>query len=227
MVWFRYWNSTIGDVWDKCWETRPRNERGTIVYATTETFNLGVLAASMASEWVNFLAYGNAGVSDKLAGAVASYLGLNDEDPVARGYGQLEVLSIGILGSIVLKTLAPETDDPADKLLGLACRSAILPGCSKDHFDKCVREYPDENDRLWVSLARHICGCSMPEDQDVLNDAAKHPDTRTSLLNWGLKYIVRGDLVLDDGQEIRLDDLADDLNLPRLPYLEDMPNDVY
>ena len=37
---------------------------------------------------------------------------------------------------------------------------------------------------------------------------------------------MRGDVVLDDGTELTLDDLADELGLPRPAYLEDLPNDV-
>jgi hypothetical protein len=41
-----------------------------------------------------------------------------------------------------------------------------------------------------------------------------------------LKYIVRGDLLLQDGAELPLDTLCHDLSLPSLPYLEDLPLDA-
>jgi hypothetical protein len=34
---------------------------------------------------------------------------------------------------------------------------------------------------------------------------------------------VRGDVMLDDGSVVTLDELADQVGLPHLPYLEDMP----
>lgn len=42
-------------------------------------------------------------------------------------------------------------------------------------------------------------------------------------LYWGLKYIVRGDVVLPDGIDPTLDALSETLDLPILPYLEDQP----
>ena len=32
--------------------------------------------------------------------------------------------------------------------------------------------------------------------------------------------------MLDDGTEVTLDDLADELGVPRLPYLEEMPEEL-
>jgi hypothetical protein len=37
---------------------------------------------------------------------------------------------------------------------------------------------------------------------------------------------VRGDVMLDDGEVVTLDELADELGLPHLPYLKDMPNEL-
>ena len=40
----------------------------------------------------------------------------------------------------------------------------------------------------------------------------------------GLQYIVRGDVVLDDGTVVTLDELADEAGVEEvLPYIEDMP----
>jgi hypothetical protein len=55
---------------------------------------------------------------------------------------------------------------------------------------------------------------------------AKHPEKREPPLSWGLKYYLRGDLVLEDGSEVTLDALCARLGLPPLPYLEDMPPEL-
>ena len=39
----------------------------------------------------------------------------------------------------------------------------------------------------------------------------------------GPKYIVRGDILLEDGSIVTLDKLCDEYKLPHLPYPEDFP----
>jgi hypothetical protein len=64
---------------------------------------------------------------------------------------------------------------------------------------------------------------STPEDRALLENLACRPELRDPPLRWGLQYIVRGDLVLDDGSVLTLDELCEELGLPPLPYLEDRP----
>ena len=45
-------------------------------------------------------------------------------------------------------------------------------------------------------------------------------------LSWGLQFIVRGDLALEGGAVLTLDELSDELGLPRLPYLEELPDEL-
>ena len=60
-------------------------------------------------------------------------------------------------------------------------------------------------------------------DRDLLINLACHPEQCEPPLAWGLRAIVRGDLLLDDGTVLTLDELADEVGLPRLPYLDEMP----
>jgi hypothetical protein len=60
----------------------------------------------------------------------------------------------------------------------------------------------------------------------LLINLAQHPEKRDEPLSLGLKYYVRGDLVFEDGSEMTLDALCDELGLPRLPYLEEMPPEI-
>jgi hypothetical protein len=61
---------------------------------------------------------------------------------------------------------------------------------------------------------------STNEDRALLADLAAHPELRQPPMSWGLQYIVRGDVLLDDGTEVTLDGLCDEWGLDHLPYLE-------
>jgi hypothetical protein len=95
-------------------------------------------------------------------------------------------------------------------------------------FDESLARYAGSSDPLWPALARHILGESTPDDRVLLIDLAAHPEQRSSTLGSALKYVVRGDISLDGGGEIRLDDLASELNIEPLPYLEEavLPEEV-
>ncbi len=66
----------------------------------------------------------------------------------------------------------------------------------------------------------HLC-----EDRALLVDLARHPEKREPPLSWGLRFIVRGDVMDNDGEVLTLDELCGELGLPRLPYLEEMPDE--
>lgn len=120
-------------------------------------------------------------------------------------------------------------DHPPESLLHifqLACRLSLHPTTDPIPFQQSLAALPPDTDPLWPALARHITRRSTPEDRALLEDLARHPEKRDPPLRWGLQYYVRGDLVLDDGTELLLDDLCDQLNLPRLPYLEDLPDEL-
>jgi hypothetical protein len=60
----------------------------------------------------------------------------------------------------------------------------------------------------------------------MLSAAADNPESQGPELATALRYIVRGDVLLEDGSEVTLDQLSDEAGLPHLPYLEDMPEDL-
>lgn len=114
------------------------------------------------------------------------------------------------------------------RLLSQAARVSLYPGCDANGFDLALRAYDDSNgsDPLWSALARHLARRSTREDKALLEDLARHPEKRDPPLSWGFKYIVRGDILLEDGTVVTLDELCDQHNLPHLPYLEDMPPEL-
>jgi len=81
-------------------------------------------------------------------------------------------------------------------------------------------------DPLWPALARHLARRSTEADRALLTDLAAHPEQREPPLSWGLRYIVRGDVLLDDGSVVTLDELADEQGMEHLPYLEEMPPEL-
>lgn len=79
---------------------------------------------------------------------------------------------------------------------------------------------------IWPALAKHIARRSTPNDRTLLLDYAKHPEKAGEPLSWGLQFIVRGDVIREDGSILTLDEIADAAGLERLPLLEDMPPEL-
>ncbi len=116
------------------------------------------------------------------------------------------------------------SDDPTLKLLQEACRVSLNPRRSTAGLaDTLARWESAHGDPLWSALARHIARMSTPQDLQLLDLLARLPEGQSSPLSWGLRYCVRGDLVLADGSTLTLDALCEELHLPHLPYVEDMP----
>ncbi|MBF0180087.1 MAG: hypothetical protein HQM03_08690 [Magnetococcales bacterium] len=115
-------------------------------------------------------------------------------------------------------------NQPEDKLIGLFYHASNIHYGREEHMiqlETSLQNY--QGDPLWPALARHVARCATDEDKKLLENLAKNPELREPPLQWGLKYIVRGDVMLADGSEITLDEMCDELGLPQLPYLEEMP----
>jgi hypothetical protein len=93
-------------------------------------------------------------------------------------------------------------------------------------LDRAIAEAESTCHPIWPALARHISRLSNQHDRDLLERFSAHPELCELPLSWGLKYIVRGDLMLDDGAVITLDQLAGKASLPALPLLESMPEEL-
>lgn len=112
------------------------------------------------------------------------------------------------------------------ELLKAACQSSLAATASGAALEEALRRYPAEGEPLWPALARHLARCSTEQDRALLTDLARHPEKRQGPLSEGLKYYVRGDLVFNDGRELTLDALCDELKLSHLPHLEDLPPEL-
>ncbi len=117
-----------------------------------------------------------------------------------------------------------ENSPPELRLFRLACRASLHPKADATQLETELAAY--RGDPLWPALARHISRRSTAEDRVLLEELAAKPELREGVLSWGLRYYVRGDLVLNDGTVLTLDQLCDELGLPHLPLLEDMPDEL-
>jgi hypothetical protein len=81
-------------------------------------------------------------------------------------------------------------------------------------------------DPIWPAFARHLARRSTAEDRALLEHRIAHAEDDDSPLGWGLRFIVRGDVQLDDGTIVTLDELCDRHGLARLPLLEEMPPEL-
>jgi len=108
-------------------------------------------------------------------------------------------------------------------LLQPACRLYCEPARSAEDLDEALGAFPEDGDALWPALARHIARRSNDKDRALLEGLAQDPKRREPPLRWGLQYIVRGDVMLDDGTVVTLNELADEAGMPPLPWIEDMP----
>jgi hypothetical protein len=147
-------------------------------------------------------------------------LSLDHESKWIEDFARIEYLSLGRLAGRAFLAASKPTERrlTPQGLLSSACRLSF------QHENPAKLRIPAKKliDPLWPALARHIARRSTPEDRALLEDLARHPEKRKPPLEWGLRFIVRGDLLLDDGSFLTLDDLAKEAGIEPLPYLDEM-----
>ena len=111
-------------------------------------------------------------------------------------------------------------------VLSAACYYSLHPTEGSGQLEQELERHGDELHPLWMALARHVGRKSSSEDRALLAEFAEFPEKCESPLSSGLQFVVRGDIVLDDGSLLTMDQLTDDLNLSKLPYLEEMLEDL-
>jgi hypothetical protein len=133
-----------------------------------------------------------------------------------------EINAIGLLNPrSLIAQLKPTT--PLMSVFSLACRLSLEPQAKPDALLGALESHEGSLDPLWPALARHLARLSTEQDRALLEELAQHPERREPPLSWGLRYIVRGDVTLDDGSALTLDEVTDQMGMPRLPYLENIP----
>ena len=119
-------------------------------------------------------------------------------------------------------------------LLKAACRLSLDSNPAPDILNPAIAGLDEKyNHPLWPALARHISRLSDQADRDLLEFASKIPDDYVNeyapgndTLRWGLKYYVRGDVMLGDGSVYTLDELNKKFGYDPPPYLEEMGDEV-
>jgi len=137
--------------------------------------------------------------------------------------------AVSVFGRASVRAAVACARPPADgasewNLLNLACRVSLGHEPASRRLSKALARY--QGDPLWSALARHIARISGPEDSAVLEGAAARPEQYEPPLSWALRYYVRGDIVMRDGTVITMDEICDELGVPRLPLLEAMPPEI-
>jgi len=139
-----------------------------------------------------------------------------------------ELRASGRAGGRALLAAAEEVpDDPRWRLMQEASRLSLKPDSSPSPFEESLEnEDPHCGDPLWPALARHLARRALPGDRDLLEEAVRHPESRPEPLRSGLQFIARGDVILNDGSVKTLDQFCEELGLPILPLLDDMPDEI-
>ena len=144
--------------------------------------------------------------------------------PSMQEFAVIEIHSFGRIAlPSILANLEKAPYDTAAQLLHEACIQHYKHASLPSSIEKSIDTYREkETDRLWPYLAKHIAGIASEDEQNYLIDLVKNPRHEDPQIADGLKYIVRGDVVFDDGSEATLDELCAEIGEPSLPYLEPM-----
>jgi predicted MPP superfamily phosphohydrolase len=126
--------------------------------------------------------------------------------------------ALGISGVRAVFAQATD-DDPLIRLLSKACQLSFRNAAPDPEFQDLLATF--DGDPLWPALARHLTRASTPEDRRLLEDLAAHPEQRDGILGLGLRYWVRGDVMLEDGTTKTLEELGYEL-----PLLDDVPPEL-
>ncbi|KYG08867.1 hypothetical protein BE21_21130 [Sorangium cellulosum] len=156
--------------------------------------------------------------------AAARQMELDPEEPWFASYQRLVGAQGGISTKVAL--LSGEHGSALPALLGSAYHLSKDPDdpAKLMSFDALTRAIAPHCDSLWPAFARHVARRSSEEDRALLTELAARPELREPPLSWILKYVVRGDVPLNDGSEVTLDELSMELGYPTRPYLEEMPD---
>jgi hypothetical protein len=126
-------------------------------------------------------------------------------------------------GCYGLRALFAELRDTSEPLrrLGVACRAHLNLPISDDDLDDLHRAAASPT-HPWPALSRRIAGLQRPDDTALLVQIGKEPGLCGPALEDAMRYIVRGDVVLDAGAEVTIDALAAEAGIDTLPYLDEV-----
>ncbi|WP_428265261.1 metallophosphoesterase [Haliangium sp.] len=162
-----------------------------------------------------------------LAQVLAQDLGLDPMHVWMPAFVWIEVRSLFVRASMRASVARTKGDvEPLVAALSAACRISFTGEPDPDALAGPLAALPKDTHDIWPALARWLSRCADERDEQVLRHHAANPDDCDPPLSWGMKYIVRGDLVLEDFSEVTLDELYDQAGVARLPLLEPMPDEI-
>ena len=205
--WSRYWTRDLAREFARDWRRELAQD----------------WARDLAQDWARDWARELAQLQTR---SLAREWGLAEVPGWLEDFAMVEMASIGRSGTRVMIANSEGVSEPLYRLLQLACQASLNPQAETTALRLALAAYPQDGEPLWPALARHLARCSTARDRALLDELIRHPEKREPPLSWGLQYYVRGDLVLDEGEELTLDALCDQLGLPRLPYLEELPPEL-
>jgi 3',5'-cyclic AMP phosphodiesterase CpdA len=139
----------------------------------------------------------------------------------------VDLFSFGrITGRAFLASVKLHNPLPEEAMLAAACRLSLQPERDPVEFEQILAQHSSSVEPLWLALAGHLAGRSTTDNRDLLVDLAQHPEKLDPPLRWGLQFIVRGDVLCEDGTIVTLDQLCDHHGIDHLPYLEVMEKEL-
>jgi len=159
-------------------------------------------------------------LAEAWARALTASLQLPADSAWVNDFVWLDLMSIG-RDSARAFLAQEQSTDPSIALLAEASRLSIGQTSDPSELRRLLDASSLRAEPLWPALARHLAGCASDDDGALLEDLTRHPERREGLMSWGLQYIVRGDILLNDGTTVTLDELANELKRPALPYVDD------
>jgi hypothetical protein len=140
-------------------------------------------------------------------------------------FPQLLLSPMGLLA--YLAYVEPEQRIQPLNLIRCAARIALGLEPKAHALKRELAFFSSTEDPLWPSLAKHLAFRSSNSDLEILIGAAGNPNTRSGVFAWSLQHIVRGDIILNDGSELMLNEITSRLALPNLPLIENYPVSDY
>lgn len=147
---------------------------------------------------------------------------LSDESFDFPEFVLLEMINVGRMGTWkALGEFASRTScHLAWSLISAACHIRAHATMDYQLLHTELKRWDSSNDPLWPALAKHLVGQSSQKDRTLLGELAAHPEKRAGILQWGLRYYIRGDVLLASGETLLLDDITGILGIHPLPYLD-------
>ncbi len=210
--WIRYWAKYLtpdGYTLTVRWLSRP--------WAGEHSESL---AQMWTREWIEELGWGRKGASD-LISSLATDMGLDPTRADHLDISALELRSASRAGARArLSALGPQRDCPsAVRLLAAACRASFKEQPDRPELHRRLKAF--KGDPLWPALARHLARVS--DERDYLTQCALNWESYPAPLSWGLRYMAKGDILLQDlTTHWDMDDLAREAGVEPLPIVDPM-----